>query len=227
MSIFDKSKIGKWKIYCRHNTTDDRIAIQVLKGKFYRPMKLSKRDVLLDAGANIGAFSIWASSKVKKIIAAEPSVSNFHTMIKNLEANKLDKANITPLMIAVSGTDEKFRALYVNQRRSQAIHSLLPKRGRKTEIVRCVNINRLIQKYKITAIKMDIEGGEVEVIKAIEDKNWKRIKSLAVEFHHNALNDKDRKLFKKTIKILTKHFDKLSYKKDPKKTWTTMIYAEK
>ncbi|RLI71405.1 hypothetical protein DRO91_05680 [Candidatus Heimdallarchaeota archaeon] len=223
----EQLKIKKWAVICRPGTTDVEIAKQVLRREHYKQMKLRKTDILLDAGANIGAFSIWASDKVKRIIAAEPNADNYLMMMRNLEKNKITVAKVIQLMIAVTGTDNKYRTLYVNQGTSRAIHSLIHKRGRRESIVQCENVNSLIAKYKITAMKLDIEGGEIEVINAMTAKSWKRIRSMAIEFHHNALNDHGHKLFKKTIKILNSHFTTLTYNKSPGKNWTTMIYAER
>jgi FkbM family methyltransferase len=223
----EEKKVEGWKVVCREDSTDELIAVQVLRRQHYAPMKLRKKDILLDAGANIGTFALWAYDKVAEVIAYEPDSNNYFMMIQNLTINNLQNKNVRYVREAIVGTDDSFRTLYTNTKRSQAIHSLLEKRGRRQQMVPCANINRVIENEGITAIKLDVEGSEVEIIKAIKLENWKKIRSLAMEFHHNALNDADRKHYNRTMKILRKNFRLVRRSAKPQKHWTTMVYAEK
>lgn len=54
----------------------------------YWPLKLSKSDIVLDVGANIGALTLNVAPKVKHIIAImiaiEPEPNNFETLKRNI-----------------------------------------------------------------------------------------------------------------------------------------------
>src|SRR5579885_1432959 len=61
---------------------------------------ITKGDIVLDAGANVGIFSILASRKAHKVIAIEPDPENYGYLLKNIEANHAE--NIIPVNIALS-----------------------------------------------------------------------------------------------------------------------------
>ena len=52
--------------------------------------------VIVDVGANIGAFSVYAArSGAKRVIAYEPSREAFETLKRNVERNALGRAVVT------------------------------------------------------------------------------------------------------------------------------------
>jgi hypothetical protein len=98
------------------------------------------------------------------------------------------------------------------------------KRGRETIQVQCMNINSLLAKVKPTIIKMNIEGGEYECIRAIKD--WSGINQIILEFHHNHLNDiKTHKKYREITSLLKQKFEKVDAKEDPKGSWVSIIYC--
>jgi len=97
--------LGKTKIYLRKNIIDD---YWVFEGVFfadeYWPLKLSKSNIILDVGANIGAFTLNVAPKVKHVIAIEPEPNNFEMLKRNIKLNNFN--NITLLNYAVSDMEE-------------------------------------------------------------------------------------------------------------------------
>ena len=75
------------KFYIRDEKTIDKYIIDECLGKTYANKikdTMSLDDIWLDAGGNIGAFSILISPYVKKIFAFEPETDNYKLFIKNL-----------------------------------------------------------------------------------------------------------------------------------------------
>src|SRR3990170_1955732 len=64
--------------------------------------------VVVDLGANIGAFSYWIYDRAKVIYAIEPVAECVVLMQKTKDAGKLDKFNIYQLAISGLGGDREF-----------------------------------------------------------------------------------------------------------------------
>ena len=57
-------------------------------------------DIVMDIGANIGAYAVFASRAAKHVYAFEPEASNFEQLSQNIRHKK----NITALRLAVAGS---------------------------------------------------------------------------------------------------------------------------
>ena len=74
--------------------------------------KIRSSEILLDVGANVGMYSIWAAKfRNVNVIALEPEASNYFVLNKNIMINKLNKL-IKSYCIGVSNKDE-FCELYL------------------------------------------------------------------------------------------------------------------
>lgn len=190
---------------------------------YLQKINLSKKDIWLDAGSHIGGFSMFIYNKVKKVIAVEPSKDNYKLLVNNIKNNKIK--NVKTIHKAIVENKDKSREFYLNRYENKGLHSLLIKKGRDVEIVKCININELIEKYQINKIKMDIEGMEYEILKVITSRNYKKIKELVVEFHLKTLKDHKGKKYKEIIKLLKRHFKTVQYNSNL--SWTQIIYCKK
>jgi tRNA G37 N-methylase Trm5 len=70
----------------------------------YYPVHLKEDDVVLDVGANIGAFTIRVARKVKRVIAIESEPQNFRLLLENIKINNIQ--NVLPINLAVSDKEE-------------------------------------------------------------------------------------------------------------------------
>jgi methyltransferase FkbM-like protein len=70
------------------------------------------------------------------------------------------------LQAAVTSTVGDCR-LWINSGRNKGMHSVVPQRGRRAIVVRTRTLPELIAQYQPTLIKMDIEGGEYDLIAAL------------------------------------------------------------
>lgn len=182
--------------------TETEIMKDVFRNNEYihKGLELKANDVVLDLGANIGAFSCRNFREVKKIIAFEPEDVNFEFLSVNVSENKAK--NIEICKKAVVGNDDKTRDFYLGK--VPYYYSFLVKNNRKRVPVECININEVMKKYKPTKLKVDIEGSEWEVL--MNCKDFGNVSQLIFEYNFDM--NGDLKSGFKHFEALTKHLKK-------------------
>jgi FkbM family methyltransferase len=127
----------------------------------------------LDVGANKGDFSLLAASLVGpegRVIAIEPEARNCADLARNVALNHL--ANVSMHQLALSDIDGR-AALYLGQK--SGWHTLKAAQRRRdvgTVEVETERLDSLLEKLAIKHVdvaKIDVEGGEVEVIKGAQE----------------------------------------------------------
>lgn len=124
-------------------------------------VKLKNNDYVIDAGANIGVFSIEASRKIGgrgKIYAFEPSKKTFRLLLKNMEDNNIKNVNTHELAL---GDNDKDLDFYIFDGNS-CINSGFFK-SKLTNIVAQTTLDKFVNENnipRIDFIKADIEGME-------------------------------------------------------------------
>ena len=81
----------------------------------------NKTDVLLDIGANVGTFTIYAGHLGNKVISVEPLWGNYATLCENIILNNQTE-NITPLNLAL-GDRNGIEELVISSTESGASHN--------------------------------------------------------------------------------------------------------
>lgn len=143
----------------------------------YQVEKMKDPKLILDIGANIGAFTILAAKRFPnaKVIAVEPAPSNFKQLQENVHRNGL--TNIELRQCAV-GKEYGQAILFLDEKRDSA-HSLLKDLGhggREKSV--SVPLVPLSEFGKVDAMKIDCEGSELEILNnATPDCQY-----LAIEF---------------------------------------------
>ena len=144
-------------------------------------------DVVLDIGANIGAFALRAHERWPnaQILAYEPIEENFETLRQNAIAVESQTGNIYACRSAVgsvTGTRDIFKG---KSHTSSSFHQIGGQTS-ETEEVQCMNAKGL---PSADFVKIDVEGSELEVLEGIPLKD---AKALAVEYHRYEDVDKIR-----------------------------------
>lgn len=176
------------KVLIRGKTSDNYGIMEVFEKKVYDKLKITKDDVILDLGGNIGAYSLYAiknGAKISYCYEADPS--NYQMIRKNVNNNSYAE-KIQHFNLAVVGNNEKNRDLYLSEV-CLGCHSLIPLLEDHTQkiSVNAINIQSVINNHNPTAIKMDIEGAEYECLKGIS--SWGNVKQLILEFHVKMLGE--------------------------------------
>jgi FkbM family methyltransferase len=161
------------------------ISRQIAGGEYdYPGLVPQARDRVIDIGANIGVYALWAARRGAKVIAYEPGPATF----PHLEINVAGK-EITPVHAAVVGraSAEGTVPLYLHDERStrntlvgQEIGTGTPL-GRRTDVPAAAIDEVLAEGCDM--LKVDCEGGEFEIFDGVSDAALQRVKRIVLEFH--------------------------------------------
>ena len=114
--------------------------------------------VVLDLGANIGAFAVYAAQQGAQVYSFEPEPSNYRLLVRNVPPS------VKTFEVAVTGRFER-RRLFV---RSSPSHSFHDRRAAKGAImVDCVSLGTAVEQCdvdEVDLLKLDVEGSEFEVL---------------------------------------------------------------
>lgn len=127
--------------------------------------EVKKGDTVLDLGAHIGYYTIFAAELVGaegKVFAFEPEPNNFYLLKKNIEINNY--RNVIPVQKAVSDKTGKGR-LYLKEKKTQ--NRIYDSQEKDPFIeIETVKLDDYIEE-KIDFIKMDIEGSEMGAVRGM------------------------------------------------------------
>ena len=145
--------------------------------------------VIVDLGANIGTFSIYAASTARnvKIYAYEALEAFYKLMVENVRANNCEQS-IECFNYAVAG-DTNTRTLFV-----ESTNFFFPtlvdseaKGMQKSIEVRCITLAGIFESNKIETIdmlKIDCEGAEYEILYNTPRAYFARINEIRMEYHN-------------------------------------------
>lgn len=187
LTLFQGSKISlpefKEPIYLRKNTTDINLFYEIILCNEYNVHYNETCENVIDAGANIGLYSIIMANKFPnaRIICIEPDKENYDILLKNIHGypniaaeNKglwnectdlkiYDKYNIGKWGMVVEKTNDPSQSSIV-----------------------AIDIPYLIEKYeieKIDVLKIDIESSEYELFDHSYESWLIKTKMLIIELH--------------------------------------------
>lgn len=157
---------------------------------------------IVDIGANIGTFSIFAAISNPKavIIAFEPSHKTFRQLKRNILINKFIN-RITPNNFAIGGKREKLKLYNSGVSGTKSIYKT--RREKTFEIVNAITLEDIFKKFsikKIDFLKIDCEGAEYEILFNTAPIFFNRITTISLEFHELTPNQDHKaiiSLFKK------------------------------
>jgi FkbM family methyltransferase len=131
-------------------------------------------DLFIDVGANIGAYTIWASELGAEVIALEPAKDTFALLVENIVLNGYAVKPIEAAAGAVCGT-----ARFTSGR--DCVNRLDP--GGSVETM-MVTIDSIINDRTVAGMKVDVEGFEIEVLRGCERAlSEHRIKLIQLEWN--------------------------------------------
>lgn len=153
----------------------------VYTGSFYRPRP---GDVVIDAGANVGRFSVWLARRNPKVkvLAFEPFEENHNLLTANAEAAKV--TNVVAHRAGLSGRTGRGQMEAVGARSLD--HRM--KAGAEGEdgsvpVYSFADALKLAGSERIALFKIDIEGSEAELVELAEASDIARVGRFAIEYH--------------------------------------------
>lgn len=161
---------------------------EIFVKEVYNPdfMRINTNDTVMDIGANIGIFSLYAAKQgTKKIYSIEPLSQNISLIKNNFKINKLKVPDIDNVAVSDKNGISK---LYLGDLDS---HGLLFDRNFERKLskykeVKTITLNGIFKIHKIDKLdflKIDCEGSEGEIIKSTQKDTWKKIQKIAIEYH--------------------------------------------
>ncbi len=190
----------RWEV---RNDTDKAIIQEVFAQKVYGDT-IREGERVIDIGAQIGSFSIFAAGKGAKVLAYEPEPENYATLLENISLNE-SRYPISAFNEAVwKGKGEI--TLYSSCSENLGAHSVVFARDPEASVkVRATTLDEIFEKNGIEFcdfLKIDCEGSEFEILKST--KHLGDIGEIAMEVHGFATNEKDYLEFRA---MLAEHFD--------------------
>lgn len=177
------------RIFSRANPRDFIILDETWGANLYlkNEITISPGDIVVDIGAYIGDFTVYASQKTGprgRVVAYEPFKETYSYLRKNISENKCK--NVSLINRAV-GKQDGVSSLFI-PKNAEFGSSLLDitEYGECEEIkIRMSTIDSVFQQNAIDHIdllKMDCEGGEYEIL--LSSGKWlNRIKTISLEYH--------------------------------------------
>ncbi len=196
----DKTKVNKILEYERFFFIYDLMEEVYVKGSHFNQINYTEYGTIIDAGANIGAFTINASSKTRdcNFILVEPEAKNCIDLDKNLKSNNVKDYQIVRKGLWSSDGEMSF---FTSNRAGE--HSLIENEKNTKVTIEILKLESLFKQFHITApvlLKMDIEGAELEVIRSsIEFLKEQQNLTLLIEALHFVDN---KETYKELIPLL-------------------------
>lgn len=221
-----KTKYGNFQFYIRKglNELKYNVGTNVSKnpksGEYIKPLTSSaygpemdvnevfnQEDTWLDVGGHIGLFAIRMARqfpKIKNVVSYEALPHNASFALENIKLNNVSE-NCQVVQKAIVPGEEKEIEFFISS--DSGKHSILPIRGREILNVPAININDAIREHGATAIKMDVEGAEYELLKSVTD--WTGVRVVIIEYHfmYKPLKTNRVEKFQEIVSILEQNFD--------------------
>jgi len=215
-------KVNGW---IRPNTLDEYIFKEIKSS--YGCLEIQRGDVILDIGANIGAFTKFAIEQEASIIHAyEPEPENFNILIQNCKSccGSLD-CSIHYHRCAVVGTDQTEIELYINSKKNKGLHMTREVRGRDSITVRAVNFRKIIYDIAPNKIKIDVEGAEYGFMPSntVYNKIPDFVERIVMELHFQYNKEWRPLAIKMHENMLKQGFSVIKEPQFKGKNWTTLV----
>jgi FkbM family methyltransferase len=143
--------------------------------------------LIVDAGANIGLFSIWAARKAPaaRLLSLEPSPATYEALGRNVRDNELAK-RISTFPLALAGTTGPREMRVSGDSPNHMLVSAGAGHEERTVPIECETLASFFDLNKIKTIdllKMDIEGAEYEVLQSTSHSVLGRVAAILLEYH--------------------------------------------
>ena len=178
----------------RKGTHDPNIVQEIWDKHFYKAegYEIKNGDCVVDIGAHIGSFTVWALHHGANVIAFEPDEVNFSLLMQNVqEAEKTCKGAIDLHNAAVRSIEGIF---FIDrggegQPNTGGYKIVEEMEGESVEVVRSVPVDVIFSSVpRIDYLKLDCEGSEYDILEKLNDEQWAMINKIVMEWHF----DKER-----------------------------------
>jgi len=163
---------------------------EVFFRRYYTPrgFEIGERDVVVDIGANIGAFTVYAALRTRRrVLAVEPHPENLRYLERNLRANGCESAEV-----AACALTDRDGPVTLQLSPNGACHQLSDRAFASTRgsiEVPAQRLETVLEQRgleRIDLLKLDCEGAEGQILGSASPECLARIRRVALEFHDDA-----------------------------------------
>jgi FkbM family methyltransferase len=170
------------KIATKGNIDVSTIAVVWIKENYG---KMPTNATIVDIGANIGAFSIYAacSGDNNTVYAYEPMPENYELLVRNIKINNMEQ-RIRAFNLGISSQKER-RMLYLNDSLSHSV--CCQKEGNPSIEISCISLEDIFTSNSLKSIdllKIDCEGAEYAILFNASSACFEKIKEIRMEYHN-------------------------------------------
>jgi FkbM family methyltransferase len=152
------------------------------------PFRPEPSDVILDAGANVGVFSLWAARRYPacRVVALEPFEENYRALEKNLRRFDPTGGRCEGHRVALG---REVGSGHMMAKGSRTLDHVLAATtdgspgADSVPIVPLSGLFELARTQRIAFLKVDIEGSERDAFEGAPAEVFGRIDRMAVEYH--------------------------------------------
>lgn len=184
--IFETKNGLKLVIRTDPRSTDIHVFTEIWLENLYTipRFEIGIKDVVIDVGAHVGMFSIFASQFCKKgqVYSYEPAKENFNVLNENLSKNRI--TNVRAYNKA--GSSKKGKMRFYLSGDDFAAHSLYSKSEKWIE-VETTTLKDIFNDNKLETcnfLKMDCEGAEYDMLMNLPEDYLKKIRKICLEYHN-------------------------------------------
>lgn len=175
-----------WHGEIRAGSPDAVTLSEIYEQDVYRARgHIQPESLVVDLGANVGIFSIWAARQGASVIALEPVPQNVEQFTRNVQAHNMG-ARISLRPRAVGATTGWARTMPRDLGPENSVEAWVePCEEGDDGAVRVVSLDSLFAGItgNVAVLKLDVEGSEYEVIEGASLETLRRVQFIAIEFH--------------------------------------------
>ncbi|MEP6690225.1 MAG: FkbM family methyltransferase [Gemmatimonadaceae bacterium] len=164
----------------RAGTDDRHVLFEIFVQKIYATA-IAPGAVVIDIGANIGGFTVWAAHRGARVIAYEPFAENYLALRRNVRRNRLTATLVRAAVRDAAGTSELFLPSDEGHSGRYSVH---PGRGNRTIPVSCVSLDAVFAEHALEGVdllKIDCQGSEYEILYGASADTLSKTRAIIVE----------------------------------------------
>jgi len=152
--------------------------------------RVTPAQTVVDIGANIGVFALYAASEgAARVEAYEPNSEAFALLRRNIEVNGLQGA-IIPRQLAVTAQAGQ----QVSFPKRASAYNAIVRQGAPTteecETVQTTSLEELAQPLSsVDLLKVDCEGAEYEILLGCRPQTLAKVRQLRLEYHNGRVQE--------------------------------------
>lgn len=149
----------------------------------YDSIDFQSTDVFMDIGANCGSNVVKYADRVKQIVCYECMADSFEVLQQNVAINQIENAE---LHLGAIAKEEGECNIFFNERAKNGHSAAGPIQKRTSKAchrVKSYSFLSEVKKWQPTIVKIDIEGGEFELLEDLIDSDLSSVRTLVLEVH--------------------------------------------